>query len=159
MRLMRSPLPGRSASPGLSQRLSFARVGRRDGRASRRWAQGAAMALALGLAFNGIALCLCAAGPAPAACDPQGCCPLPMGQHADHRATGTIATASDSCCPAHVAADLAARVVEREIVVQSLSAVAETHVFAAPPFVAPSVGEAAVLVSSPSRTRSPILRI
>ena len=117
------------------------------------------MALALGLVLNGIALCLCAPDPALASCDPQGCCPVPMAHQADPPATGTTVTASDSCCPAHVAADLAARVSEREIVLQTLSAAAETHVSADAPVAAPTIGAAARLASSPTRTRSPILRI
>ena len=145
--------------PQLRARPSVARARRAGGRASRRWTQYAAAALALGLGLNGIVLCLCAPGPTSAPCDPRGCCPVPTGHHTSAPEPAAVVTPSQSCCAAHWAPDLAARLGEREVVLQSLTTAAATHVSLGVTMSVSRLGTAAPSFSSPSRTRSPILRI
>lgn len=144
--------------PRATFRPSAPRAGSSAGRGSRRGTRCAVAALALSLGLNGIGLCLCAPEPTKAG-DPHSCCPRPEGHHgAGTPATGTVVTATASCCPAQMAPGFAARIDDRDIVRHTLAATAATFV-SPDALIVPSTIAASAFSRNTSPPQTTVLRI
>lgn len=122
---------------------------------------GAAAIVALGLALNGLGLCLCVA-PSPKAADPHACCPSSTGHHQGHASTrNSIQASSSRCCAPHVAPTVMARVDDRDAFRHTMIPAAAPGRSPAVPIVLPTIGLPAQssTLRSPSPPSPPILRI
>jgi hypothetical protein len=138
--------------------------GRIVGRGTRRATRCAIVLLALGLGVNGIALCLCMAGPARAGSangrDPHACCPKPGSHQESMPVTGTVIGASVSCCGSRATAPaFVARIGARDLLRHAATSVAGAYIPPDAPVAPFTLGASASFVRGASPTRTPVLRI
>ena len=121
----------------------------------------AAAALALGLGFNGIGSCLCAAEPLKIP-DPHSCCPRSVG-HDECAKTSTTGTAvralSASCRASQTAPGFAARIDDRDVVRHALIAASTTYASPEPQIFLSAIAVSSSSLHFPSPPRTAVLRI